>query len=243
MTALLMVFFSGLSIGMISSFHCVGMCGPLALSLPINNSSPVNKAASILLYNTGRALSYTSLGVLIGLVGRGFSLFNLQQYLSIVAGVLILSIMLLSKSGNVRFPGLTKLTYQIKQRLSLYLKSDKKLISFLYIGLLNGLLPCGLVYIAISASLSAGSIFKSSLMMFAFGLGTFPIMALLMIFGKFISFKTRLTINKLTPYIIMTVGCLLILRGLNLDIPYVSPAVKTYKTPTEVTTPVSCCHK
>jgi uncharacterized protein len=217
------IFLSGFSIGILGSFHCIGMCGPLALALPVDQLNTANKTASILLYNIGRAISYAAMGVLFGIVGQSFELFFLQQWLSVLSGVLILSVLLFTKFGHPQGNIMVKFSQTIKHRLSTYLRSDKKLLSYLSIGMVNGFLPCGLVYIAIAASIAAGSIFKSSLLMFAFGIGTLPIMALTMAFGKFISFSLRKKLNKISPYLIMGVALLLILRGLNLGIPYISP--------------------
>ncbi len=235
MNELMIVFISGFSIGILGSFHCIGMCGPLALALPVNNLSVFNRTVSILFYNIGRALSYTSIGIVFGLVGQSFAFFNIQQCLSIFAGVLILTILLIHQFGNKQTNLFTRFSQNIKVKLGTYLRSDKKLISYLYIGILNGFLPCGLVYIAIAASIAAGTILKSGLLMFAFGLGTLPIMALTMFFGKFISYNFRNRLNRITPYLIMCVAVLLIVRGLNLGIPYISPSHDIHH--------VSCCHK
>jgi sulfite exporter TauE/SafE len=95
--------------------------------------------------------------------------------------------------------------------------------SFLLIGLLNGLLPCGLVYVAIVAALATGKIWLGGLLMFSFGLGTIPMMAGMMIFGRRVSMRHRQLINRAIPYMVSVMACILILRGLNLGIPYVSP--------------------
>lgn len=225
MNVILMVIISGFSIGILGSFHCVGMCGPLALTLPINNLSGISKITSILIYNIGRVLSYTFMGIFFGIIGQSFSFFSIQRWLSITAGILILAILLSQYLGNPQSNIIIKFTNNIKHKLGTYLKTDKKLISYLNIGILNGFLPCGLVYIAIATAISTGSILKSSILMLAFGFGTFPLMALTMIFGKFISFRMRNGLNKITPYLIMCIAFLLILRGLNLGIPYISPAI------------------
>ena len=221
-----MVIISGFTIGILGSFHCIGMCGPLALALPIDNLSSMNKFTSIIIYNIGRGLSYTIMGIFFGIIGQSFSFFSIQRWLSITSGILILAILLSQYLGNPQSNYISRFTQNIKLKLGAYLKSDKNIISYLNIGILNGFLPCGLVYIAIATAISTGSILKSSILMFAFGLGTLPLMALTMVFGKFISFKMRNGLNKITPYLIMCVAFLLILRGLNLGIPYLSPAIE-----------------
>lgn len=235
MNKIFLIFLSGFSIGIVGSFHCVGMCGPLALSLPIHNLNHTDKVISVLLYNLGRAISYAIMGVVFGIIGQSFVLFNLQQALSIITGSFILVVLLANRFGIGQTNLISKFTLQIKRRLSYYLKSKKKTITYLGIGMLNGFLPCGLVYIAISAAILSGGALSGGLLMFAFGVGTLPLMALTMALGKFISLKFRNKINKLTPYMIMCVAILLIIRGLNLGIPYVSP--------THTVNHVSCCHK
>lgn len=224
MSGLFAVMISGFSIGLIGSFHCVGMCGPLALSLPIHHLSRFYKSAAVLLYNVGRAFSYGAIGLLFGLLGQGFALFKLQQYLSIFAGLLILAILLNHQFGSLKINPLSKFTTAVKLKLSTYLKSEKSLSSYFSIGIINGFLPCGLVYVALATALASGSLLNSSLLMFFFGLGTLPMMALTMVLGKFISSGLRIRFNKMIPNITMVIAILLILRGLNLGIPYVSPA-------------------
>jgi sulfite exporter TauE/SafE len=229
------LFISGLTIGALGSFHCIGMCGPLALSLPINHLSSVNKSFSILLYNFGRALTYTVMGILFGLLGQSFVLFNFQQGLSIFAGCLIIAFLIINKFGNHQTSFITKYASEIKSKLGVYLTSDKTLFNYFNIGILNGLLPCGLVYIALASAIATGNILHGGLLMFAFGLGTIPIMALTMLFGKFISINLRTKINRMAPVMILCVGILLIVRGLNLGIPYISPSHDKNH--------ISCCHK
>ena len=103
------------------------------------------------------------------------------------------------------------------------------------IGLLNGLLPCGLVYMAIAGALATGNILYSSLFMACFGLGTLPAMMTMSFAGSFVSLGMRNKIKKSVPYIVGFMGILLILRGMNLNIPYLSPAIGMHKV-------VEACH-
>ncbi len=235
MHSIFLVFLSGFTIGILGSFHCIGMCGPLALSLPIDSLSGPRKYLAIILYNLGRAISYTSMGIAFGIIGQTFSFFKIQQWLSIGTGILILIILLTQQLGNPSTNLLAKFTQALKIKLGAYLKSEKKIRSYLSIGILNGFLPCGLVYLAIATSIAAGSMVKGGLLMFSFGLGTLPVMALTMVLGKYISFRFRQKLNKITPYFIMGVAILLILRGSNLGIPYLSP--------THEKNHVNCCHE
>ena len=231
----LLIFLSGYGIGILGGFHCLGMCGSIALTLPINQLTSLQKTVSMLLYNFGRAFTYTLFGLLFGLIGLSFSLFKVQQFLSIFAGVCLLFVLVNNRFGSIKLPFIYKLASSIKSKLGFYLKAKKTTSSYFYIGLLNGFLPCGLVYVALAASIATGTILKGGLLMFGFGLGTIPIMASLMYFGKFLSQKKRANINRITPILVFCMAVLLIIRGLNLDIPYLSPSLVDEK--------VNCCHK
>jgi hypothetical protein len=231
----LFVLLSGYGIGLFGSFHCVGMCGPIALSLPIHQFQPVQKIISVLLYNIGRSISYAIFGMLFGLIGSTFSFFKIQQFLSIFSGVLLLFLFLNQKYGKVNLGIFYRFTSKIKNQLGFYLKSEKSVSSYLFIGILNGFLPCGLVYVAIAAAIATGSVFKSSLLMFGFGLGTIPVMILLMYSGNFFPQNIRSKINAVIPYLILGMAILLILRGMNLGIPYLSPSL--------IDETVNCCHR
>jgi len=228
---------TGLGIGALGSFHCIGMCGPIALALPVHGGTWWHKTSSVLLYNLGRAFTYAFMGLIFGLLGKSFSVFGLQQWLSIIAGVLILFLLFFnhfSLTQNTPFGGFNRI---VKEQLGHFLRGDKTPSTFLAIGLLNGWLPCGLVYVAIASALAMGSPAGGALLMFAFGLGTLPVMASLMVFGKFISLKVRAGINRAVPYFIGFMAVLLILRGLNLGIPYVSPSYNAEEDCVE-----NCCH-
>jgi uncharacterized protein len=228
---------TGLGIGALGSFHCIGMCGPIALALPVHGVSRWHSTSSVLLYNIGRALTYASMGLIFGWLGGSFSIFGLQQWLSVVAGAAILFLLFFNHFSliqNTPFGGFNRL---VKEALGSFLRREKTPASYLAIGLLNGWLPCGLVYVAIASALAAGSPLKGALLMFAFGIGTLPVMAALMVFGKFISLKVRSGINKAVPFFIGAMAVLLILRGLNLGIPYISPSYNSDEACVE-----NCCH-
>ena len=228
---------TGLSIGFLGSFHCIGMCGPIALALPVRQYSGLEKYAGIGLYNLGRALTYALLGLCFGFVGNQFRVWGLQQVISITAGVMILLFIVSRFSIASKIPVIGKLNTWVQQRLGKLLAGSKKPASLFPIGLLNGLLPCGLVYVAIAASLATMDTLQGVLLMFFFGLGTIPVMAGLMVFGHLISAPVRYKINKAVPYFVGVMAVMLILRGMNLGIPYLSPSLE--KDSTEV----SCCHK
>jgi hypothetical protein len=234
-TALLL---AGFSIGILGSFHCVGMCGPIALSLPIYDASTWKKFIFIALYNLGRVAAYALLGTIFGFVGLQFFIGGYQQILSISLGVAILLLLFFSKYVNNKVSYFSSFTNFIKKQLGKLLRNDKKIYTYIFIGFLNGFLPCGLVYVAIAGAVATGSIANSALFMAAFGLGTFPIMFSVTVLGKYISVQLRNQMRRAVPVFVGVMAVLLILRGLNLGIPYISPEMKATPTGTH-----SCCHK
>lgn len=213
--------------GMAAGLHCIGMCGPLALSLPLNGSGRFARVKGVFLYNAGRVITYSSLGVLLGLLGRGISITGYQQWLSIAVGTIMLILLIgaryMPSAGPVAF-----FQQRIKRALSYFLLGEKRPVIFFVIGLLNGLLPCGMVYMAVATALVVGSPLQSGLLMAAFGLGTVPLMGLLMLTGHKLSFSFRSKLKKNRAWFTVFIACLMILRGLNLGIPYVSPAFSNH---------------
>lgn len=236
-----MFFVTAFLLGFLGSFHCAGMCGPIAIALPVGKKSWLHRFLGVFIYNIGRGLTYMIMGGIIGLLGMGISMAGFQQWASIIAGsVMILFVVIpILFSGTKKAGGLfDKLTSFLQRKLS-PLFSNASYGSLFIIGLLNGILPCGLVYVALAGTLNMHGVLDSMLFMGAFALGTFPIMSALAITGSFLSLKVRTFINKISPYIIILLGVLFILRGLSLGIPYISPK-------SEALTPVvenakSCC--
>ena len=213
--------------GGIGSLHCVGMCGPLALSLPVINNTHFSKFISALLYNLGRMATYAVLGALVGLIGASLALAGFQQGLSIVLGSAIILVLLWPKQSLVLKSNQTIQLWFAKIRAWLgQLFATKKYQSVFFIGLVNGLLPCGLVYMALAGAVATTSVLKSSLFMAAFGLGTLPLMWSVSFFGSFINIQTRVVIRKAYPYLVFGMACLLILRGMGLGIPFISPTLQ-----------------
>jgi hypothetical protein len=218
------IFAIALLMGAVGSMHCIGMCGPLAMSLPVVSDTNSGKFLYTLLYNLGRIVTYACLGAVLGLLGASFALAGLQQTLSIVVGVLILLYIIfprhkwaLNSSGKMQ-----QVFEKLRSKLGA-LFYQKKYRSVFFIGLLNGLLPCGLVYMAVAGAISTASLTDSVLFMAAFGLGTLPVMWSVAFFGSIISLQTRTVIKKAYPYLMVLMACLLIVRGLGLGIPYISP--------------------
>lgn len=209
--------------GLAGSVHCVGMCGPLALSLPFSRFNASLKWIAIILYNLGRVVAYSSIGLLVGLVGRGINWFGFTQILSIILGALILISLLLPKIMN-------KSSFYLPNWLNKYTINTlqvlikKQSIGWMFfVGLMNGFLPCGLVYMAVAAAVVAGTISNAILFMFFFGLGTIPAMIILIVAAQKLSPIKKGALQKMIPIVTLLIGIILILRGLNLDIPFISP--------------------
>ena len=216
--------------GAMGSLHCIGMCGPLALSLPVTRLTPSGKMFATLLYNLGRTTTYAILGALFGLLGLTFGLVGLQQSLSIAIGIIILIVLMWPKNKIVlKSNSKMQLFFsRVRNQLGKLLKNERYQSVYL-IGVLNGLLPCGLLYIALAAGVATASVSKSVLFMIFFGLGTLPLMWAFSFFGSFINLKSRQQLRKLVPVMFFCMACLLILRGLGLGIPFVSPVIHNDK--------------
>ena len=237
---MLQLFFVAFTIGIVGSFHCVGMCGPLALSLPLSNNSFAAKFSGAFIYNAGRIVTYSVFGLIFGLIGQTAALFGFQQWLSIGTGVLILLFIIMPNKFKMQSSASIFVTgFFVKIRSMLgRLFTQKNHSSLFVIGLLNGLLPCGLVYMAVAGAIAAADVGKSVLFMAAFGLGTLPIMWSIAFFGNYVGQPLRQKIRRVYPYMMTLMACLLILRGMGLGIPYVSPKINVEKASV-----VECCAK
>jgi uncharacterized protein len=219
------VMIAGFTLGAAGSLHCVGMCGPLSLALPVYHLSKAKKFFSLLLYQVGRITTYTILGLIIGLAGRRIYIAGYQQVFSIAMGILVLGLAVIYflQKRSVNIPLFNRFYIKVQQVIGSLLKSSKGLAGFLLIGMANGLLPCGMVYIAIASVLSFTEIGESVLFMAMFGAGTLPAMMLVAYAGQMMKPGVRVSMRKAVPVLVSLVGIILILRGLNLGIPFISP--------------------
>jgi len=219
------ILISALLLGLMGSFHCVGMCGPIAIALPLHGNTVPQKILGATLYNLGRTVTYGVMGTLFGLLGQGLGLLGFQQKISVIMGIVMII--------SVLFPALFKNQYRLDKSWFSIVGKLKKTIgdmfsirsfsSLFFIGLLNGLLPCGLVYMAVAGAIGTGNALEGTLYMILFGLGTIPMLLAISLAGNMMSQAIRKKINKLIPVLVIVVGLLFILRGLSLGIPYLSP--------------------
>ncbi|MBS1750772.1 MAG: sulfite exporter TauE/SafE family protein [Bacteroidetes bacterium] len=218
----------GLIIGLFSSLHCVGMCGPLALSMPVYHLPATQRFFAILTYNSGRILTYTILGLIFGYAGRHLFIAGLQQVFSIGIGVfmLLMTVLYYVYHRNIQPTFLNRLYSKVQHLISSVLKSSASTPSFLMLGMANGLLPCGMVYVAIAGALTTGSVLNSMLFMAMFGAATLPAMVALGLVGARLTLSVRHALRRIIPYGIALMALILILRGLNLGIPFISPVLQ-----------------
>ncbi|MDP3434992.1 MAG: sulfite exporter TauE/SafE family protein [Bacteroidota bacterium] len=237
-----MDFITPLTIGLIGSFHCIGMCGPIVVALPLKKHNLISKISGAVLYNSGRVVTYSILGILFGLLGRGIHMAGFQRWTSILLGAaMIISVLfpfLFREKitiGNL-FTGFSaRLIGRLRK-----LFTDRSYFSLLMIGLLNGLLPCGLVYVAIAGAISSGTVLNGALFMMFFGIGTIPLLLIATLASDAIGQRVRSKMQKVVPYFVFMLGVLFILRGMSLGIPYISPNAEKL-APHVKTEAGSCC--
>lgn len=217
----------GLVLGLFSSMHCVGMCGPLAMALPVHHLPDAKRFTALLLHHLGRIITYASLGLIFGFAGRRIYMAGIQQWFSIGMGVvvLILLVQYYYFKKNVQ-PFFMQAFYKRVQTVIItLLKSPKSILAFLLLGMANGLLPCGMVYVAVAAALTSSSVDQGVLFMIMFGMGTLPAMMAISYLGTSLKPGLRQGMRKLIPYVMGLMAVLLILRGMNLGIPFLSPVL------------------
>lgn len=202
------------------------MCGPIALMLPVDRTNQTKKVIQIFTYHIGRLSAYAIIGLVFGLLGKGLFLAGIQQKLSIFIGVLMIFVVLIPERVFARF-NFSKPVFifisKIKTSLGKQFK-NKSYKSLFTIGLLNGFLPCGMVYVALFGAIAMQSESFGVLYMILFGLGTVPMMSSVVYLNSFLTMPIRNKIQKVIPFVAIIIGILFIFRGLGLGIPYISPS-------------------
>ncbi len=235
----------GFIVGLFGSLHCIGMCGPIVIALTDRDAGRVRYIIGRTLYNLGRTVTYGFLGAIVGLIGATAAMAGFQRYLSIVLGVLILIAVLLPHrfTAWLLSPDVFQAFGGRLKKVWIKLIGRKTFGSLFIIGILNGFLPCGLVYAAMAGAATTGSVTGGIGFMVMFGLGTIPVMLATAIAGNLIQHKIKDAIRKLIPAAAIVLALLLIVRGMSLGIPYISPKVSVAKTAdgTEEVQ-MDCCH-
>ncbi len=213
--------------GLFGSLHCVAMCGPLVLALPGGGkpTAPWRVVVNKVLYQVGRVMTYGFFGLAMGAIGHLFEIKGWQQGVTLFTGLLLVSMGLLPLFGK-RFDAFTRLQQRFVNPLTrwvgywLYRPGGH-----IVVGMLNGLLPCGMVYMALAAALSADSVAGGGLFMLLFGLGTWPAMLAVSLLGVFAKSRIRVNFAFWLPMIYLVMGGWFMLRGVGLDIPFLSPLI------------------
>lgn len=216
---------AGFLIGFLGSLHCLGMCGPIAMAMHTGSGF------KSLVYNSGRVVSYASIGAVLGVIGSGATIFGIQRHLSIVVGVVVLLIVLVPQLRKINVTGTWNQTILSPLRKMLSSVVNKQSMpSYFAAGMLNGLLPCGLVYLAASTAIASGSVSNAMITMIAFGIGTWPMMLGIgwgtsFANGNSLISYLKKNLSYVIPVFAVLMGSVLIIRGMALDIPYLSPAL------------------
>jgi len=202
---------SGWWLGLGSSGHCIGMCGPIAMALPFRDTYGRMHWGKYYLYQIGRVLTYISIGLIIGMLGKAITWQGFGNWLSVLSGLFLIilafnhSIWNSAKSNsplNARIGKIWKRTFE-----------SKNISAYLFAGAANGLLPCGMVYAAAIAALGTADSTQSISLMAGFGLGTIPVFLLLPMFSKLISRYPKIW-KSFVPLALGLTGVWLLMRGM-----------------------------
>lgn len=215
----MMYLLTAFGLGLVSSVHCIGMCGPIAVL--IKQKTP--NSGIIPHYHAGRILGYTFLGLLFGVFGKGLSLGGLQQNLSVFFGVAMILYVLIpyfqKKFKQLEFV-LIPYHRKLKEVFSKNLSLSRPINRFIS-GLLNSMLPCGMIYLALIGALSANSIWQGGAIMLFFGFGTLPLFSILLLTQSAIKSQSfQHAMKKALPILILFMGVALIVRGAGLGLHY-----------------------
>ena len=244
---------AGFIIGLTSNFHCIGMCGPIAMAIPVNRKNNLTIFMGAFQYNLGRIVTYALLGSVVGIIGLSIQTLGILQWVSIITGIGLIIFAWKKQLFSIFPMAIPRIGIQstLNKGLGKIIHSSSP-FKLLFLGFLNGLLPCGMVFVALSNAILTGDIFSSTLAMIAFGIGTLPAMMAVVFMMNKLSTTIRQKMNKVVPYLLTIVALLIILRGMNLGIPYLSPSVKIVekkidstdeKSLIESKVTMDCCHK
>ncbi|HMP99101.1 MAG TPA: sulfite exporter TauE/SafE family protein [Cyclobacteriaceae bacterium] len=218
--------YAALMLGILGSMHCIGMCGPIALAIPAGKS--LNRfLISRFLYNTGRVITYMTLGAILGLAGGVFIWLGWQQWLAMALGALMFIFALFSFRLNYNYKvptPLQNLLILIKSKIA-HMFKKKGFLAPLVTGMLNGLIPCGLVYLAMGTALASGNILDGATFMTFFGIGTIPALLATAFAGRIAGIKLRTGLLKFSPVFIALLAVVIFLRGFFIEVPQTEPGI------------------
>jgi uncharacterized protein len=220
------IILSALALGFAGSLHCVGMCGPIALLMPLSSTHSFARLANIFLYLLGKSTTYCGLGVLMGFFGTALQQAGWQEGLSLALGgvlVAVVAVMWLRPHWYHQNRATAAIGHLVFGGFSRLMAKPTPATPF-FMGLANGLLPCGLVYIGLTAAVALGTVQQAALFMWFFGMGTMPMLAAFVLLARQFGQSFKHVIRPLTPLLLLLMGCMLILRGLHIHLPGLTPA-------------------
>lgn len=209
---------TALIMGVAGSLHCAGMCSPLAMAITSTNKTALTNR---ILYNLGRILTYGILGAAVAGVGFVLPISGFQNILSLVLGTGLILVAVIGYKGT-RIPfvtnGLSQFSSGLKKIFSGIIR-HKTPAAFLLLGAINGLLPCGLTFLALSVCLTLAAPIDGFMYMLLFGAGTLPVMLGLVSAAGFVTRKLRWNIQTITTGMMVISGVLLIVRVFLIHLP------------------------
>lgn len=228
---------AGLLLGVAGSMHCVGMCGPLVSALPVRGSSRSARLFDRVMYHAARTGTYAVMGAGIGLGAGVFDLAGYGQLLSIVAGTLMVILALAQILWHRQIlpqAAVNRVTEPLR-RFAMRVSRQKHRGGMFVLGVVNGLLPCGLVTSALVGSAGGGDAVSGALFMCAFGIGTSPALLAISLGAAELRRRSGRQAGIVLPLLALFIGALIMLRGMDLGVPFVSPAIP------RVHAQASCC--
>lgn len=205
-------------VGLLTSIHCIAMCGGINISqciTQISTDGTNNIYKSSLLYNGGRVISYTIIGAVVGALGSVISFSGASKgIVSIIAGLFMI-LMGINLLGL--FPNLRKFNVQIPSGVRRVLMGEKNERGPFVVGLLNGFMPCGPLQTMQIYALGTGSAVTGALSMFAFSLGTVPLMFGLGTMGSFLGKHASKNMMKISAVLVIFLGMIMFQRGASLS--------------------------
>lgn len=214
-------YISAITLGLLSSLHCAGMCGPIAMMLPADNRTLSTAVRGRLVYNIGRVATYLLIGVIAGFLGFAIAIQGFQRELSMMAGLVILISLLISfnNKGKLFFYRWSQVIATPIRKPLKKLFASKNISALFLIGVLNGLLPCGFVYVSAACATATGSIYTASLFMLLFGVGTFPVMMAISLLSQFTGTRFRKVYARVSPIAMALLALMLVARGAFISLP------------------------
>lgn len=216
-----MIYWTAILLGLGGSLHCVGMCGPLMLSVPMDRRTRLAVLGSSLQYQLGRVAAYALIGSLFGLLGTGAVVAGVQRWLALAGGAVLIALAILQwRHGNspIQLQMLERPLRWLRQKIGGLLRSDRWYATA-GVGFLNGFIPCGLVYVAVLGAMTQAHWLEGALFMALFGLGTVPMLLGVMWLGGIAKPRFRHYFQFITPVLLLIGGALLLFRGLEITFP------------------------